>query len=323
MEYRRLGQSGLKVSRIGLGCMSYGDPTTTNAHTWALDDEVAQPFFRQAVEMGVTFWDTANTYQEGTSEQVVGRAIKRYSRREDIVLATKVFGRMHDGPGGQGLSRKAILEQVDASLIRLGTDYIDLYQIHRFDPEAPIEETMEALHDIVKAGKVRYIGASSMYAWQFAKLQHTAEMHGWTQFVAMQNQYNLLRRQDERELLPMCADMGVGAVPYSPQGKGRLARPWGEQSHRSSVDKVVQSFDSPLDEPVVNAVQRVSEARGTTMAQVALAWVLHSPFVSAPIVGATKPHHLPEAIEALNLHLTNEEIQSLEEPYTPHGPSWF
>ena len=323
MEYRRLGQSGLKVSRIGLGCMSYGDPTTTNAHTWALDDEVAQAFFRQAVEMGVTFWDTANTYQEGTSEQVVGRAIKRYSRREDIVLATKVFGRMHDGPGGQGLSRKAILEQVDASLTRLGTDYIDLYQIHRFDPEAPVEETMEALHDIVKAGKVRYIGASSMYAWQFAKLQHTAEMHGWTQFVAMQNQYNLLRRQDERELLPMCADMGVGAVPYSPQGKGRLARPWGEQSHRSSVDKVVQSFDSPLDEPVVNAVQRVSEARGTTMAQVALAWVLHSPFVSAPIVGATKPHHLPEAIEALNLHLTDDEIQSLEEPYTPHGPSWY
>ena len=323
MEYRRLGQSGLKVSRIGLGCMSYGDPTTTNAHTWALDDEVAQAFFRQAVEMGVTFWDTANTYQEGTSEQVVGRAIKRYSRREDIVLATKVFGRMHDGPGGQGLSRKAILEQVDASLTRLGTDYIDLYQIHRFDPEAPVEETMEALHDIVKAGKVRYIGASSMYAWQFAKLQHTAEMHGWTQFVAMQNQYNLLRRQDERELLPMCADMGVGAVPYSPQGKGRLARSWGEQSHRSSVDKVVKSFDSPLDEPVVNAVQRVSEARGTTMAQVALAWVLNSPVVSAPIVGATKPHHLPEAIEALNLHLTDDEIQSLEEPYTPHGPSWY
>jgi len=273
--------------------------------------------------MGVTFWDTANTYQLGTSEEVVGRAIRRYSRREDIVLATKVFGRMHDGPGGQGLSRKAILEQADASLTRLGTDYIDLYQIHRFDPEAPVEETMEALHDMVKAGKVRYIGASSMYAWQFAKLQHTAAMHGWTQFVAMQNQYNLLRRQDERELLPMCADMGVGAVPYSPQGKGRLARPWGEQSHRSSVDKVVKAFDSPLDEPVVNAVQRVSEARGVSMAQVALAWVLNSPAVSAPIVGATKPHHLPEAIAALDLHLTHDEIRSLEEPYTPHGPSWY
>ena len=310
MEHVRLGKTGLKVSRIALGCMSYGDPTTTNAHTWALDDDDAQPFFRQAVEMGVTFWDTANTYQLGTSEEVVGRAIRRYSRREDIVLATKVFG-------------KAILEQVDASLTRLGTDYIDLYQIHRFDPEAPVEETMEALHDIVKAGKTRYIGASSMYAWQFAKLQHTAEMHGWTQFVAMQNQYNLLRRQDERELLPMCADRGVGAVPYSPQGKGRLARPWGEQSHRSSVDKIVQSFDSPLDEPVVNAVQRVSEIRGASMAQVALAWVLDNPVVSAPIVGATKSHHLPEAIAALDLHLTDDEIRSLEEPYTPHGPAWF
>jgi aryl-alcohol dehydrogenase-like predicted oxidoreductase len=303
--------------------MSYGDPTTPNAHTWALNDDDAQPFFRQAVEMGVIFWDTANVYQLGTSEEVVGRAIGRYSRREDIVLATKVFGKMHDGPGGQGLSRKAILEQVDASLARLGTDYIDLYQIHRFDPETPAAETMEALHDIVKAGKVRYIGASSMYAWQFAKLQYTAELHSWTQFVAMQNQYNLLRRQDEPELLPMCADMGVGAVPYSPQGKGRLARPWGEQSKRSSEDKVVQAFDSPLDEPVVNAVQRVAEARGASMAQVALAWVLQSPFVSAPIVGATKPHHLPEAIAALDLHLSDDEIQSLEEPYTPRGPSWF
>jgi aryl-alcohol dehydrogenase-like predicted oxidoreductase len=323
MDYPRLGRTGLKISRIALGCMSYGDPTTSNAHTWALTDDDAQPFFRQAVEMGVTFWDTANTYQLGTSEEVVGRAIRRYSRREDIVLATKVFGWMHDGPGGQGLSRKAILEQVDASLTRLDVDYIDLYQIHRFDPEAPVEETMEALHDIVKAGKVRYIGASSMYAWQFAKLQHAAEMHGWTPFVAMQNQYNLLRRQDERELLPMCADMGVGVVPYSPQGKGRLARPWGEQSHRSSVDKVVKSFDSPLDEPVVKAVQRVAEARGASMAQIALAWVLNSPVVSAPIVGATKPQHLPEAIAALDLHLSDDEIQSLEEPYTPHGPSWL
>jgi aryl-alcohol dehydrogenase-like predicted oxidoreductase len=283
----------------------------------------AQPFFRQAVELGVTFWDTANVYQHGTSEELVGRAIKRYSRREEIVLATKVHGKMHDGPGGQGLSRKAILEQVDASLARLGTDYIDLYQIHRFDPDAPVEETMEALHDIVKAGKVRYLGASSMYAWQFAKLQHAADLHGWTPFVAMQNQYNLLRRHDERELLPMCADRGVGAVPYSPQGKGRLARPWGEQSHRSSVDAVVKAFDSPLDEPVVNAVQRIAEARGASMAQVALAWVLKSPVVSAAIVGATKPRHLPDSIAALDLHLTDDEIHGLEEPYTPHGPSWF
>jgi 1-deoxyxylulose-5-phosphate synthase len=323
MDYVRLGNTGLRVSRLALGCMSYGDPTTSNAHTWALNDDDAQPFFRQAVETGVTFWDTANTYQAGTSEEVVGRAIGRYSRREDIVLATKVFGRMHDGPGGQGLSRKAVLEQVDASLTRLGTDYIDLYQIHRFDPETPVEETMEALHDIVKAGKVRYIGASSMYAWQFAKLQHAAEIHGSTRFVSMQNQYNLLRRQDEPELMAMCADMGVGVVPYSPQGKGRLARPWGEQSKRSSEDKVVQSFDSPLDEPVVNAVQRVAEARDATMAQVALAWVLNNPLVCAPIIGATKPHHLPEAVAALDLHLTEEETRSLEEPYTPHGPSWF
>ena len=279
--------------------MSYGDPTTMGAHEWALDDDEAQPFFRQAVELGITFWDTANVYQAGTSEELVGRAISRYSRREDVVLATKVHGRMHDGPGGQGLSRKAILEQIDASLARLGTDYVDLYQIHRFDPDSPVEETMEALHDIVKAGKARYIGASSMYAWQFAKLQHAADLGGWTRFVSMQNQYNLLRRQDEPELMAMCADMGVGLVPYSPQGKGRLARPWGEQSLRSTVDKVVQSFDSPLDEPVVEAVQRIAEARQVPMAQVALAWVLTNPAVSAPVIGATKPHHLPEAVAAL------------------------
>jgi aryl-alcohol dehydrogenase-like predicted oxidoreductase len=303
--------------------MSYGDNTSTNAHRWALDDDAAQPFFVQAVEMGITFWDTANTYQHGTSEELVGRAIKRYSRREDIVLATKVFGKMHDGPGGQGLSRKAILEQADASLTRLGTDYIDLYQIHRFDPDTPAGETMEALHDVVKAGKVRYLGASSMYAWEFAKLQHKADLGGWTRFVAMQNQYNLLRRQEERELLPMCADMGVGVVPYSPQGKGRLARPWGEQSHRSTVDKIVQSFDSPLDEPVVNAVQHVAGTRGISMAQVALAWVLSNPVISAPIVGATKAHHLTEAVAALDLHLTDDEIHALQKPYTPHGPSWF
>jgi aryl-alcohol dehydrogenase-like predicted oxidoreductase len=323
MEYTRLGNTGLKVSRLALGCMSYGDATAARAHRWALDEEASQPFFRQAVEAGITFWDTANTYQLGTSEELVGRAVTRYSRREDVVLATKVFGKMHDGPGGQGLSRKAILEQVDASLTRLGTDYIDLYQIHRFDPETPVEETMEALHDIVKAGKVRYLGASSMYAWQFAKLQHTAALHGWTRFVSMQNQYNLLRRHDERELLPMCADMGVGVVPYSPQGKGRLARPWGEQSHRSTVDDVVKSFDSPLDEPVVNAVQQVAEARGVTMAQVALAWVLRNPVISAPIIGATKPHHLAEAVAALDLHLTADEIQAVEKPYTTHGPAWF
>ena len=323
MDYVRLGSTGLKVSRLALGCMSYGDPTTPGAHEWSLVDEEAQPFFEQAVELGITFWDTANVYQAGTSEEVVGRAIERYSRREDIVLATKVFGRMHDGPGGQGLSRKAILEQIDASLRRLGTDYVDLYQIHRFDPDAPVEETMEALHDIARAGKVRYLGASSMYAWQFAKLQHAADLGGWTRFVSMQNQYNLLRRQDEPELMAMCADMGVGLIPYSPQGKGRLARPFGEQSLRSSVDHVVQAFDAPRDEPVINAVQAIAQARGATMAQVALAWVLTHPNVSAPIVGATKPHHLTEAVTALDLQLTPDEIATLEAPYTKAGPSWF
>src|SRR3954471_10011061 len=323
MKYVRLGNTGMKVSRLALGCMSYGDPTTPNAHPWALTEDKAQPFFQQAVELGVTFWDTANVYQLGTSEEIVGRAISRYSRREEIVLATKVRGKMHDGPGGEGLSRKAILEQVDASLARLGTDYIDLYQIHRYDPDTPVEETMEALHDVRKAGKVRYIGASSMYAWQFAKLQHAADVGGWTRFVSMQNQYNLLRRQDEPELIARCADMGIGLVPSSPQGKGRLARPWGEQSLRSTVDRVVQSFDSPLDKPVVDAVERIATARGVTMAQVALAWVLSKPAVSAPIVGATKPHHLPEAVAALDLQLTDEETTALEEHYTPHGPSWF
>ena len=239
------------------------------------------------------------------------------------MLATKVFGKMHDGSGGSGLSRKAILEQIDASLTRLGTNYVDLYQIHRFDPETPAAETMETLHNIVKAGKVRYLGASSMYAWQFAKLQHAADKGGWTRFVSMQNQYNLLRRQDEPELMAMCADTGVGLVPYSPQGKGQLARPWGEQSTGSSVDHVVQAFDSPADEPVVNAVQKLAEARGVTMAQVALAWVLRNPAVSAPIVGATKPHHLPEAVAALDLKLTDDEAATLEERYTHHGPSWY
>ncbi len=323
MEYARLGTTGLKVSRLALGCMSYGDPTTPGAHEWSLREDEARPFFRQAIDLGITFWDTANVYQAGTSEEVVGRAIRQYTRREDIVLATKLHGKMHDGPGGQGLSRKAVLEQIDASLGRLGTDYVDLYQIHRFDPDTPVEETMEALHDIVKSGKVRYLGASSMYAWQFAKLQHAADLGGWTRFVSMQNQYNLICRTDEPELMAMCADMGVGLVPYSPQGKGRLARPWGEQSLRSTVDNVVKWFTSPLDEPVVNAVQQIAESRQVTMAQVALAWVLTNPIVSAPIVGATKPHHLTEAVAALDLQLSEDEIRTLEEPYTPHGRSWF
>ena len=323
MEYTRLGTTGLKVSRLALGCMSYGDPTVPRAHPWALTEDRAAPFFRQAVELGITFWDTANVYQAGTSEEFTGRAIREYSRREDIVLATKVRGPMHDGPGGEGLSRKAILEQVDASLTRLGTDYIDLYQIHRFDDEVPVEETMEALHDVVRAGKVRYLGASSMYGWQFAKLQHAADLGGWTRFVSMQNQYNLLRRQDEPELMALCGDMGVGLIPYSPNGKGRLARPAGEQSTRSTTDHVVRAFDSEYDEPVINAVQKLAEARGVPMAQIALAWVLRNPLVSAPIVGATEPHHLQQAVDALALKLSDEEAAVLEAPYVNAGPSWF
>ncbi len=323
MEQTHLGGTGLKISRLALGCMSYGDPSVPNAHQWALPQDQASPFFQQAVELGVTFWDTANVYQLGTSEEVVGQAIREFSRREDIVLATKVHGRMHDGSGGSGLSRKAIMEQVDASLTRLGTDYIDLYQIHRFDPETPVEETMEALHDVVKAGKARYLGASSMYGWQFGKLQHAADLGGWTRFVSMQNQYNLLRRQDEPELMALCADQGVGLVPYSPQGKGRLARPWGEQSHRSEVDHVVQAFDSGTDKPVIDAVQHLAGTRGVSMAQIALAWVLRHPNVSAPIVGATKPHHLTEAAAALDIILTDDEASQVEGPYVNQGPSWF
>ncbi|GAB3935937.1 aldo/keto reductase [Kribbella albertanoniae] len=322
MQYTRLGNSGLKVSRIALGCMSYGDPSQ-GLHNWTLDEDAAQPFFRQAIELGVTFWDTANTYQLGSSEEYVGRAVKRYARREDVVLATKVFGRMHDGPGGQGLSRKAILEQVDASLTRLGTDYIDLYQIHRFDPDTSVEETMEALHDVLKAGKVRYLGASSMWAWQFAKLQHAAALHGWTPFVSMQDQYNLLKREEEREMLPLCSDLGVSSIPYSPQAKGRLTRPWGTRTARSSTDEVARTFDTPADEPVVDAVQKVAEARGVPMAQVAIAWLLTKPVVAAPIVGATKSHHLDQAVAALDLQLTEQEVEALEAPYVAQNPYWY
>jgi aryl-alcohol dehydrogenase-like predicted oxidoreductase len=322
MQHTRLGTSGLTVSRIALGCMSYGDPTR-GLHTWTLDEEASQPFFRQAIELGVTFWDTANTYQQGTSEEFVGRAMRRYSRREEIVLATKVFGRMHDGPGGGGLSRKAIFEQVDASLTRLGTDSIDLYQVHRFDDEVAVEETMEALHDVVKAGKVRYLGASSMWAWQFAKLQTAAALHGWTPFVSMQDQYNLLKREEEREMFPLLADQGVSAVPYSPQGKGRLTRPRGEATSRSSVDKVAERFDSPLDDPIIDATEQVAAARGVPMAQVALAWVLRNPVVAAPITGATKPRHLEDAVAALDLELTVDEVAALEQPYTPQTPYWW
>ena len=322
MQYTRLGRSGLNVSRIGLGCMSYGNPGA-GLHRWTLDEDAAAQFFRQAVELGVTFWDTANVYQSGSSEEFVGRAITRFSRREDIVLATKVSGTMHDGPGGSGLSRKAILEQVDASLRRLGTDYIDVYYVHRFDPQAPVEETMAALDALVHAGKVRYLGASSMWAWQFAKMQHVAVQGGWTTFTAMQDQYNVLKREEERDMIPMCLDQGVGLTPYSPLAKGRATRPWGEQTARSSSDSVAQAFDRDVDKPVVDVVQRIAEARGLPMAQVALAWVLSKPVVSCPIVGATKPHHLHDAVAAVHVRLTDAELTALEERYTPQDNYWW
>ena len=322
METRRLGTSGLKVSRISLGCMSYGD-ASRGGHPWVLDEDAADPYFRQAIELGITFWDTANVYSLGSSEEFVGRAITRFSRREDIVLATKVNGQMHQGPGGQGLSRKAIMEQIDASLTRLGTDYVDLYVIHRFDPNTPVEETMEALHDVVRAGKARYLGASSMWAWQFAQMQYTADLHGWTRFVSMQDQYNLIQREEEREMLPFCADQGVGVTPWSPLARGRLTRPWGEQTKRAETDQFGKRLYGEADKPVVDAVQAVADERGVPMAQVALAWVLKNPVVTAPIVGATKPHHLSDAAAALDLHLSDEEITRLEDAYAPHLPAGF
>ena len=325
MDYTRLGSSGLKVSRIALGCMSFGD---TSRMPWALDDAAAEPIFRQAVESGITFWDTANIYGHGTSEEITGRAIEKYSRREDVVLATKLFSKMSDGPGGSGLSRRAVMEQVDASLTRLGTDYIDLYQIHRFDPETPVEETMQALHDVVQAGKVRYLGASSMWAWQLATMQHAADLHGWTRFVSMQDQYSLLQREEEREMFGLLAHSGVGSIPWSPLAAGRVARPWGEQSTTRSesnpdVDFAGRPLFLPTDEAIVDAVQHIAEARGVSMAQVALAWVLRNPVVDAPIVGATKTHHLTDAVDALDLELTDEEVAALEEPYTPRLPTYF
>ncbi|NQX28978.1 aldo/keto reductase [Microbacteriaceae bacterium VKM Ac-2854] len=322
MEYTRLGSSGLRVSRLALGCMTYGDPTR-GLHGWTLDEEASAPFFRQAVELGITFWDTANVYQQGTGEEYVGRAIRRFSRREEIVLATKVSGRMHDGPGGSGLSRAAILEQVDASLRRLGTDYIDVYYIHRFDSDTPVEETMQALDDVVRSGKVRYVGASSMYAWQFAKLQTAAAVGGWTPFVAMEDQYNLLKREEEREMIPMCLDTGVGLTPYSPNGKGRLTRPRGQDTARSRTDDVAKAFDTDADGAVIDVVEQIAREREVPMARIALAWVLARPVVAAPIVGATKPHHLPDAVAALDVRLTDDEIARLEAPYVTQEPFWW
>jgi len=326
MEYTRLGSSGLKVSRIALGCMSFGRPGA--GRDWALDADAAEPLFRQAVELGITFWDTANVYAAGTSEEITGEAIRKYTSRDQVVLATKLFAPMGTGPGARGLSRRAVFEQVDASLARLDTDYIDLYQIHRFDPETPVEETMEALHDVVKAGKVRYLGASSMWAWQFSKMQYTAELHGWTKFVSMQDQYSLIAREEEREMFGLLADQGVGSIPWSPLGGGLLARPWGERGttrglSRPSTDSAGTPLFLESDKGTVDAGQAIAEARGIPMAQVALAWVLHNPAVSAPIIGATKTRHVDDAVAALDVALTGEEIAAIEEHYTPRKPTYY
>ena len=326
MDYVNLGKTGLKVSRICLGCMTYGEPATgelkPGRQAWALNEKESQPFFRQALDLGINFFDTANVYSSGSSEEVLGRFLKDNTRREAAVIATKVHSVMRDEPNGRGLSRKAILFEIDQSLRRLQTDYVDLYQIHRWDYETPIEETLEALHDVVKSGKARYIGASSMHAWQFAKALYLADLHGWTRFVSMQNHWNLLYREEEREMIGLCQSEGIGVIPWSPLARGRLARPWQSVSTKryetDQFGKKMYSQTEEADRRVVDRLGQVAEKRGVPRAQVALAWLLGQPAVTAPIVGATKPHHLEDAAAALSLHLTPEEIASLEEPYVPH-----
>ena len=318
MQYRRLGTSGLEVSAITVGCMSWGSPDR-GGHPWAKDEDFAKQTIRAALEAGVNTFDTANVYSGGSSEEFTGRALREYAVREDYVLATKVHGRMRPGPNGAGLSRKAILQEIDASLTRLGTDYVDLYQIHRWDPETPIEETMEALHDVVRAGKARYIGASSMYAWQFAKAQHVAERHGWTRFVSMQDHYNLIYREEEREMLPLCVDQGVGVLPWSPLARGRLTRPWDTQTARTESDEFGRKLFSDADRTIVEKVLEVADNRGAPPAQVALAWLLAQPAVTSPIVGITKPEHLTDAVAAVDLELTDDEIEELGAGYVPHA----
>jgi 1-deoxyxylulose-5-phosphate synthase len=325
MDYVKLGRTGLDVSRICLGCMSFGIPERGN-HLWTLNEEESRPFIKRALEAGINFFDTANVYSDGTSEEIVGRALKDFASRDDVVIATKVHGRMRPGPNGAGLSRRAIMSEIDASLRRLGTDHVDLYQIHRWDYHTPIAETLEALHDVVKAGKARYIGASSMYAWQFAQALALAERHGWTRFVSMQNYVNLLYREEEREMLPLCAAEGIGVIPWSPLARGHLTRDWDESSARSETDefgKTLYAKSADADRKVVERVAEIATQRGVSRAQVALAWVLAKPGITAPIVGATKIPHLEDALAAVSLKLSAEEIASLEAPYVPHAVAGF
>jgi aryl-alcohol dehydrogenase-like predicted oxidoreductase len=325
MQYTKLGRTGLDVSRLVLGCMSYGDPGRGN-HPWTLDEAASRPFIRRALDLGINCFDTANVYSDGTSEEIVGRALLDFTRRSDVVIATKVHGRMRPGPNGAGLSRKAILGEIDASLARLGTDHVDLYQIHRWDHRTPIEETMEALHDVVKAGKARYLGASSMYAWQFAKAQQVAERHGWTRFSSMQNYLNLLYREEQREMLPLCRDQGVGVIPWSPLARGRLARDWNAASARAETDAFGRSLYAETleaDRKVVEALGAVAVRLGLPRAQVALAWVLQQPGVTAPIVGATRLEQLDDAVAALGVTLSAEDVAELEKPYVPHAVVGF
>jgi aryl-alcohol dehydrogenase (NADP+) len=317
MQYTKLGNTGLDVSRICLGCMSFG-ASDQGTHAWSLDEATSRTFIQRAIDAGINFFDTANVYSLGTSEEFVGRALADMADRDEIVIATKVHGPMRRGRNSAGLSRKAIMAEIDHSLRRLGTDYVDLYQIHRYDANTPIEETMEALHDVVKAGKARYIGASSMWAWQFSKAQYVAEANGWTKFVSMQNHSNLLQREEEREMMPLCVDQGVGVIPWSPLARGRLTRDWDASTARSETDEFGKMLYSPDDEVIVNRVAEIAAERDVSRAQVALAWVLSKSFVSSPIVGATKELHIDDAVAAVELELTADEITRLEEPYTPH-----
>jgi aryl-alcohol dehydrogenase-like predicted oxidoreductase len=326
MEYTRLGKTGLKVSRICLGCMSYGEPAkgalTPGSHAWTLNETDSLPFLKQALDLGINFFDTANVYSRGASEEVLGRFLKKYTQRDDTVIATKVNGVMRDRPNGGGLSRKAIFAEIDASLRRLQTDYVDLYQIHRLDAETPIEETLEALHDVVRAGKARYIGASSMYAWQFAKALYIADLRGWTRFVSMQNHYNLIYREEEREMMGLCQAEGIGVIPWSPLARGRLARSTkAEGTRRLETDQFGKSMyngTEEADRKVIDKLTELSARRSLPQATVALAWMLAKPYVDSPIVGATKPHHLEDAVRALEVNLSPEEIAELEAAYVPH-----